>query len=375
MAAARASIDVPMTDAQHSLVDAQRSPVLRLAPAKLNLTLAVVGRRADGYHDLHSVFVPLALADRLSLAPLGADGPGGAGGTGGTGRSAADTLLLDTLHVEGFDPGPTPDNLVLRAIAAARLAVGSGPGRPATLALAARLDKRIPVAAGLGGGSSDAAAALDGALAAWGADLDAQRRLAIAAGLGSDVPFFLAAGAALVEGRGERVTPLPGVRGAPGVLLVTPALALRTPDVFAAFAALAATRGTPGGAGDGSVRMSSEHLASELRTGMAAADLVTRAGVLAAANDLRAAADLIAPGLVPFRRALMRATGRPIGLSGSGPTLWALYPSIADAQAAAAAVQAAVISGAIPLLGDGPPSIIATTIFTPASPTTEETAP
>ncbi len=373
MAAARASIDVPMTDAQHSLVDAQRSPVLRLAPAKLNLTLAVVGRRADGYHDLHSVFVPLALADRLSLAPLGADGPGGAGGTGGTGgtgRSAADTL-----HVEGFDPGPTLDNLVLRAIAAARLAVGSGPGRPATLALAARLDKRIPVAAGLGGGSSDAAAALDGALAAWGADLDAQRRLAIAAGLGSDVPFFLAAGAALVEGRGERVAPLPGVRGAPGVLLVTPALALRTPDVFAAFAALAATRGTPGGAGDGSVRMSSEHLASELRTGMAAADLVTRAGVLAAANDLRAAADLIAPGLVPFRRALMRATGRPIGLSGSGPTLWALYPSIADAQAAAAAVQAAVISGAIPLLGDGPPSIIATTIFTPASPTTEETAP
>jgi len=76
------------------------SPVVRLAPAKLNLTLAVIGRRDDGYHSLHSVFVPLTLADRLSLAPV--DGH------------------QDTLHVTGLDAGPPADNRVFRAVAAAR---------------------------------------------------------------------------------------------------------------------------------------------------------------------------------------------------------------------------------------------------------------
>src|SRR6476660_8372077 len=141
------------------------SPVVRLAPAKLNLTLAVIGRRDDGYHSLHSVFVPLTLADRLSLAPVGGH--------------------QDTLHVTGLDAGPPADNLVFRAIAAARSAVGgghpSGPG-PAP-ALAARLEKRIPVAAGLAGGSSDAAATVDGALEAWGAELDEHARHAVAAHL------------------------------------------------------------------------------------------------------------------------------------------------------------------------------------------------
>ena len=200
--------------------DAHLTPVVRLAPAKLNLTLAVVGRREDGFHDLHSVFVPLALADRLSLAPARA----AAGG--------------DTLHVTGFDAGPVGDNLVLRAIAAARAAVGEGPGRPATPSLAARLEKHIPVAAGLGGGSSDAAAAFDGALEAWGAELDPERRAHAAASIGSDVPFFLRGVPALVEGRGERLTPLKGVHGHPGILLVTPSVAVRTPDVFAVFDAI-----------------------------------------------------------------------------------------------------------------------------------------
>jgi 4-diphosphocytidyl-2-C-methyl-D-erythritol kinase len=337
--------------------DAHAAPVLRLAPAKLNLTLAVVGRRADGYHDLHSVFVPLGLADRLSFAPLRAPAAADAAQTAGTAGTAGDTL-----HVEGHDPGPDRDNLVLRAIGAARTAVGAGPGRPPTPGLAVRLDKRIPVAAGLGGGSSDAAAALEGSLEAWGAELDPARRIALAASIGSDVPFFLAGGPALVEGRGERVTSLGGVRGVVGVLLVTPAVPLRTPDVFEAFAALAATRGRPQGAGDGSIRMSSEHLAAELRGGIAAADLVLRAGVLAAANDLRPAADLVLPELVPLRRAMMRTTGRPIGLAGSGPTLWALYPSEADASAAAELVRTAVEAGTIPSIGGSPPSVIATAI-------------
>ena len=170
------------------------SPVVRHAPAKLNLTLAVVGRREDGYHALHSVFVPLGLGDRLSLALVGGE--------------------RDSLHVTGLDCGPPEDNLVFRALAVTRAAVGGGwPGGPAPApALAVRLEKRIPVAAGLAGGSSDAAATVDGALEAWGAELDETSRHALAARLGSDVPFFLAGGPALVEGRGEHVAPLHGLQ-------------------------------------------------------------------------------------------------------------------------------------------------------------------
>ena len=321
------------------MADPHLTPVIRLAPAKLNLSLAVVGRREDGFHDLHSVFVPLGLADRLSLAPARA------------------TAREDSLHVTGFDAGPVADNLVLRAIAAARAAVGEGPGRAATPALAARLEKLIPVAAGLGGGSSDAAAAFDAALEAWGAELDAERGAHAAASIGSDVPFFLRGTPALVEGRGERLTPLTGVHGHPGILLVTPRVAVRTPDVFAVFDAIR-------GKGDGSIRMSSEHLAQELGNGLSATDLIARAGVLASANDLLAAAILVAPGLVGVKRALTRTLTKAVGMSGSGPTLWTLYPSLAEAQAAAEVVQAAVVAGTIPSIGDGPPSIIATTIHT-----------
>lgn len=314
--------------------------VVRLAPAKLNLTLAVVGRRDDGFHDLHSVFVPLDLADRLSLAP-------------GTRQ--------DTLHVDGPDTGPVSDNLVLRGIAAARSAVGEGPGKPPTPPLAARLEKRIPVAAGLGGGSSDGAAAFDAALEAWGADgmVDTARRRAALAALGSDVPFFAVGGPALVQGRGEQLTALTGIHGHPGILLVTPSIALRTPDAFAVFDAL---RG--GGPGDGSVRMTSEHLAQELGKGLSSTDLVARAGVLASANDLLRAATTVAPDLVPVRRALTRLLGQPIGLSGSGPTLWTLYPSMAEAGLAAELVADAVAGGQVPSPGDAPPTIIATTIRT-----------
>jgi 4-diphosphocytidyl-2-C-methyl-D-erythritol kinase len=313
------------------------SPVVRLAPAKLNLTLAVVGRRDDGYHTLHSVFVPLTLADRLSFAPAGGD--------------------HDTLHVTGLDSGPPADNLVFRAIAAARAAIGAGwPGGPGPApALAARLDKRIPVAAGLAGGSSDAAATLDGALEAWGADLDEDARLAVAAHLGSDVPFFLAGGPALVEGRGEHVAPLHGLHGTPGVVLVTPIIAVPTPDVFAAFDAIRTH-------GDSAVRMSSTHLAEELRSGLTTENLVARSGVLASANDLLPATSLVVPALVPFKRALSRLLRRPIGLSGSGPTLWALYASAAEAADAAEVVRTTLADGGLVAPGSAAPFICATAI-------------
>jgi len=317
------------------------TPVVRVAPAKLNLTLAVFGRRPDGYHALHSVMVPLALADRLSLAVASRNGGNG-----------------DTLHVDGFETGAGKDDLVLRAFAEARLAVGAGwagPGGPPP-SIAARLEKRIPVAAGLGGGSSDAAAALDGVLEAWGAELSAEDRSRLAARLGSDVPFFLAHGPALVEGRGELVTPLRGIVGTPpGILLVTPSVAVPTPAVFAAYAAGARP---PGAA----TRTSSLHLAEELREGLGSRSFVDRAGILAVANDLIAATAAVVPALVGLRRALRGCLGRPVGQSGSGPTLWVLYPLLAEAEAAAVTVRAAVADGSLPVPGDGDVFIAATTI-------------
>jgi 4-diphosphocytidyl-2-C-methyl-D-erythritol kinase len=325
--------------------------VVRLAPAKLNLTLAVLGRRPDGFHDLHSVMVSLGLTDIVSLAP--AAGP------------------EDSLHVAGAATGPSAQNLVLRGIAEARRAVREALGPAvATPPLAARLEKRIPVAAGFGGGSSDGAAAFDGALEAWSAVLDDQARAKGAARIGSDVPFFLAEGTAVIGGRGERVERLDGLTravsaadgsAAAGVLLVTPAVPLSTAAVYAAFDAGGAARPSDPGA----TRASSEHLASELRTGLRTTDLVARAGALAVANDLAPAAFLLVPGLLPLRRALSRLIGRPVGLSGSGPTLWSLYPSLATAEEAAALVSEALLGGTLVAPGSVPSFIAATTIVSP----------
>lgn len=319
-------------------------PVVRLAPAKVNLTLAIIGRRPDGFHALHSIMAPLALADRLSLAPA---------------AGAVDTLYIAGDDLDRAALGPVGDNLVLRAIAAARSAIGGA--RP-TPALAARLDKRIPVAAGLAGGSSDAAAALDGALEAWDAGGDAvlsnDERQRLAGRLGSDVPFFLAGGLAIVEGRGERVTGLPGaIQGEPpGILLVVPRIRVSTQSVFEAYAASGAPI-------NGASRQTSEHLAGELQRGLTARTLHDRAGILAAANDLFPATIALEPGLLPFRRALARLTGRPIGLSGSGPALWVLYPSLEAAQAAELVVRSAIEAGALVAPGGGPPFSVATTIL------------
>ena len=318
------------------------TPIVRLAPAKLNLTLAVVGRRRDGYHDLHSVMVQLGLADRLSLA-----------------RAAGAT---DSLHVTGADRitlDPATFDSVLRGIAEARRVVGRGAD---AFPLAVRLEKRIPVAAGLAGGSSDAAAAIDGALQAWAAEVPGEERRRAAAAVGSDVPFFLAGGPALVEGRGERVTPLGGIAGPPpGVVLVTPAIDLSTAAAFAAHDAEPAA--AP--ANRGSTRLTSEHLAAELGPGyapMRAPDLLRRAGVLAVANDLAAAADLLVPGLRGLRRAVGRLLGVPFGLSGSGPTLWALYPSLDEAEPAAQRIRDEHARGLLESPGAGTPFIAATTI-------------
>lgn len=169
------------------------------APAKINLTLEVLARRADGYHGIRSVMVPLELADVLTIEP-----------------SPHYEFACDRSDLN------TESNLASRAIHA----LGTTP--PVLL----RLHKRIPVQAGLGGGSSDAAAVLRAAMSGAFGTVPRLDWLAVARSLGSDVPFFLAETAALVEGTGERITPA-GSLPPWGVLVVKPPAEVSTAEAYA----------------------------------------------------------------------------------------------------------------------------------------------
>ena len=213
----------------------------------------------------------------------------------------------------------------------------------------------------------------DAALEAWDVGLGDDERHALFAELGSDVPFFLAGGPALVEGRGERLTPLGWLRDAdehhdrPGMLQVTPAVGISTPESVRAWDDGARAM-------SGASRLASAHLAEELRGGrLKIADLLARASVLASANDLAPAAAVLHPELVPFKRALLRLLGRPVGLSGSGPTHWALYPSHAEAAAAADGLRTAIASGELPAPGGRDPFVAATRITATTTDTTTDT--
>jgi len=170
-----------------------------LAPAKLNLALEVTARRPDGYHEIDTVMTTLDLADRVTLRAA----PDGAG------------LLvrLEGEHARGIDPA---DDLAGRAARALAAAVGRAPD------LEIAVEKRVPSSAGLGGGSSDAAAVLRGLAALWDLRWGGERLADVAAAIGSDVPFFLTGGTARCTGRGERVDPLPDLRPLRVLLLVPP---------------------------------------------------------------------------------------------------------------------------------------------------------
>lgn len=293
------------------------------AQAKVNLALGIVGRRPDGFHELVSVFLRLDLADRLTVRTL--DLP------------ATMDPAADRLHVAGAEAlTPDPDNLVLRAARLLR-AWAARPLEP----LAFDLEKRIPVAAGLGGGSADAAAALTLAAQAWGLPLTARERRHLAARLGSDVPFFASGSrAALVRGRGEEVEPLPVPVGAPGFLLASEPEGLATSDVFGA---LAAAGGPPGP--DAPATRAALALADALRAGLDGRGLASWAQRLRDANDLWPPAVALRPVLGDLRRALEERLGRPLLLSGSGPTLLALYPSLHEARAAASGIATRPVAG------------------------------
>ena len=306
-----------------------------VAHGKINLTLAVVGKRSDGYHELHSVVAQFEAGDRLSLRRS---------------REGADSIRLAgvPLQLEG-------ENLCAVALTALRRVCAVPP-------VEIVLEKRLPVAAGLGGGSSDAAAALRGVIELFDLGVDDETLHEVAAEVGSDVPLFLVDSPALMEGRGELVTPLGPWSGEPlGLLLITAGLPLRTPDVFAAFAS-----GLRSSA-QGAALVSSQHLVAELTAGMSGEGLLQRAAALASANDLLAPARAVAPWLRPFDHALRRLLGRPLSLSGSGPTLFLLYPSQREAEEGATLVATALASGELVAPDGVAPSLIATRLIAPGS--------
>jgi 4-diphosphocytidyl-2-C-methyl-D-erythritol kinase len=265
--------------------------------AKVNLTLTVGPRGRDGYHQLQSTFLRIGLADDLTVALGNNEGS-------------------DVLTVGGLPGCDADGNLVTSAFRATRRALGQE-----MPPLVAHLDKRIPIGAGLGGGSADAAAAVDSALQMWGAGLSPQMLADVALELGADVPFFGAnVAAAQVSGRGEKLEALE-VGGNPGLLLVTPPISISTAAVYARFDELDAP------AQGSSPTIDFEHLADQ-------------SAVLRDANDLWPAAISLVSALGEVRSELERLSGRPWLMSGSGSTLFAIYESVAASSAAGRAIVA-----------------------------------
>ncbi|MEQ8820629.1 MAG: 4-(cytidine 5'-diphospho)-2-C-methyl-D-erythritol kinase [Sumerlaeia bacterium] len=181
------------------------------APAKINLTLDILGKREDGFHDLVSVFQAVSLADELAIEA--------------TPESGRDLLEVSGPFAEGI---PTDgSNLVLKAVAKLREGVAAS-----AHSLRLRLVKNVPSGAGLGGGSSDAVAALLGASRIWGLKAGAGALASLAAQVGSDCPFFLRGGTQLAGGRGERLEPLLRQREF-GILIVVPDISVGTREAYA----------------------------------------------------------------------------------------------------------------------------------------------
>ena len=285
-----------------------------IAPAKLNLTLEVLGRRGDGYHDLDSVVVQLDLADELTL-------------------TAATTRDITYRDDRGHPVPILGPDIVERAWDRLLQLDRECGWRavPATARLEVR--KRIPVAGGLGGGSADAAAFLRLARAAWSLPLD-DALLQLGAELGSDLPACIAGGPLRMSGRGERIELIKAQDGALdgwAALIATPELPVPADKTAAMYRSLRPTHFSAGGATDA--------LAQRLAEGLPPAHAHC-------VNSFNAVADETLQGLRPARRAfgaaLVRAAAEhnlapptPL-LAGAGPSLFAILPPAAAESAAAA---------------------------------------
>jgi 4-diphosphocytidyl-2-C-methyl-D-erythritol kinase len=264
-----------------------------IAPAKLNLDLRILGMQRDGYHRLRSLAQAIDCCDTLE----------------------AETSDDDRLDVFG---GPIPgENLVWRAVESLR--ARSGNRTPLHLSLS----KRIPVAAGLGGGSADAAATL----LLVGGMLNMDTVDDLAGSLGADVPFFLRGGLAMMEGRGERLSRLPlTVDYAVGV--VTPTFHLSTADVFRAW----------------------DHVGNaKVRAVRAAAVPPSLREYAPFINDLEPASRSLAPDLGDWIADLEALWERPVLLTGSGPTLFAFFVDLDEARSAVASAPGRATFAAQPI--------------------------
>ena len=246
------------------------------APAKVNLTLEVLGKREDGYHEIASVMQAISVFDTLTFLP-------------------SDEIKV-LAEIEDLE---TQDNLVYRAAMLVRETSGVSTGAEI------RLDKQIPLAAGLGGGSSDAAATLLGLDRLWSLGLGEEELKVLAAQLGSDVPFFVTGGIALVGGRGERVS---NVKTPPTLWLV-----LAFPDhrlenkTATAYKTLSHTDHTDG------------QKTADLVEQIEARAEITHDSFF---NVFDRVAAQIFPGIGGSRSILQEASGMPVHLSGAGPTLF-----------------------------------------------------
>ncbi|MGP9813430.1 4-(cytidine 5'-diphospho)-2-C-methyl-D-erythritol kinase [Rhodopseudomonas sp. NSM] len=275
------------------------------ARAKVNLTLRVIGRRVDGYHELESVVVFADCADSLTLAP-GQD------------------LSLDASGPRVVECGDNADNLVIKA---ARLLAELVPGLT-TGGFA--LDKQLPIAAGIGGGSADAAAALRLLARANGLALDDPRLMEAAGRTGADVPVCVASASCIMSGIGEKLTPLPLPR-LPAVM-VNPRVGVPTKDVFAAL-----------GLKKGQLNVGITDLVAAPAWPDRDAPLGAWIAALSAVvNDLEAPARQVQPLVGEVIALLAACDGALLArMSGSGATCFAIFGSDAEAKAAAQSIQRA----------------------------------
>lgn len=267
--------------------------VVEMASAKINLALDVLKKRADGYHEVQMVMQSVATADKVSLSPA--------------------PMLTVTTDLPGLPDGP--GNLAYRAAQAFERATGK------TTAVHIAIEKRIPMGAGLAGGSADAAAVLRGLNRLFKTGLSMDELRTIGASIGSDVPFCLAGGTALAEGRGEVITQLPALPVCP-VLLANPGFEVSTAWVY------------------GQYQAELVEMRPAIPAMLAAIARMDWNGVIDAMGNVLESVTIPAyPAVAAIKQTMLETGARAVLMSGSGPTVFALTKDKAQTELIAEAVR------------------------------------